>query len=56
MFMGSPALPAIFDLPWTPIYLAIVFFLHFKLGLLALAGAGVVVVLAFDQRVVNPPA
>lgn len=46
MFMGSPGLPAMFDLPWTPIYLAIVFLLHFKLGLLALAGACIVIVLA----------
>ncbi|MEM7215408.1 MAG: type I secretion system permease/ATPase [Pseudomonadota bacterium] len=42
-FMGSNGLPALFDLPWMPIYLAIVYLLHVKLGLLATAGAAVVV-------------
>lgn len=46
-FLGSTALPALFDLPWAPIYLAIVFLLHMQLGMLALVGAGVVVVMAF---------
>lgn len=45
-FLGGGALPALFDLPWAPIYLAIVFALHVDLGWLALAGAIVVLVIA----------
>jgi len=45
-FLGTPAPSALFDLPWFPIYLGIVFLLHTYLGLLTLAGIGVVVMLA----------
>lgn len=41
-FMSSPGLLALFDLPWAPIYLAVVFYLHPWLGWLTLAGIGVV--------------
>ena len=44
-FLGSGAVGAFFDLPWVPIYIAIVFLLHPWLGWLAIAGAGLVVVL-----------
>lgn len=52
-FLGSTAVPAVFDLPWSPIYLGIVFFLHVQLGLLALAGAVVVVVIALVNEVMT---
>jgi PrtD family type I secretion system ABC transporter len=45
-FLASPALIALFDLPWFPVYLAAVFLLHPWLGLLAVAGAFVVATLA----------
>jgi PrtD family type I secretion system ABC transporter len=44
-FMSSTGLPALFDLPWVPVYLAIVFLLHSWLGWLATAGA-IIVILA----------
>lgn len=45
-FMASPTILALFDLPWFPIYLAVVFVLHVHLGLLASAGAAIVIVMA----------
>lgn len=45
-FLSSPTVLALFDLPWFPIYLGVVYLLHFQLGLLATAGACVVIVLA----------
>ncbi|MFK5980620.1 MAG: type I secretion system permease/ATPase [Rhizobiaceae bacterium] len=44
-FIGSPGPLSLFDLPWVPFYLAIVYMLHFQLGLLATASAIVVVIL-----------
>ncbi len=44
--VGSTAVLAFFDVPFTPIYLLLVFMLHWALGLLALIGAGLLVVLA----------
>lgn len=41
-FLSSPGPVAIFDLPWMPIYLVLVFLLHPYLGLLAVAGAIVI--------------
>lgn len=41
-FIGSPAITGIFDLPWMPIFLGLVFLFHPWLGYLTLAGACVV--------------
>ena len=48
-FVSSTGLLALFDLPWFPVYLAVVFILHFQLGMLAAVGA----VLVFALAVVN---
>jgi ATP-binding cassette subfamily C protein len=45
-FLSSPAPIAVFDLPWLPFYLALVYMLHPWLGLLATAGAFVLVAFA----------
>jgi ATP-binding cassette, subfamily C, type I secretion system permease/ATPase len=52
-FVGSQALPAVFDLPWSPIYLAIIFLLHAYLGVLTLVGIGLVVMLALANELVT---
>lgn len=44
--LGSPAFVVLFDLPWFPLYLFVVFLLHFDLGLLATVGAIVVTLIA----------
>ncbi|MCX7931640.1 MAG: type I secretion system permease/ATPase, partial [Rhodovarius sp.] len=38
-FLGSPAMLSIYDVPWVPIYLAVIFLLHPLIGWMALAGA-----------------
>ncbi|MEX0284138.1 MAG: type I secretion system permease/ATPase [Paracoccaceae bacterium] len=45
-FLSSPAMLGLFDAPWIPFYLAVVWLVHPWLGMLALAGVGVVVSLA----------
>jgi PrtD family type I secretion system ABC transporter len=45
-FTGSPAAIALCDLPWLPLYLAVAFMFHQYLGMLALAGVVLLVVLA----------
>lgn len=44
-FMVGAGLIALFDLPWMPIYVAVVFFLHPLLGVLVLSGAAVLLCL-----------
>lgn len=41
-FLASPALTAAFDAPWAPLFIIIIFLLHWLLGLVALAGAAVI--------------
>jgi ATP-binding cassette subfamily C protein len=44
-FMGGLGLPALFDLPWMPIYLFFVYLLHPSLALIAAGGALVLIIL-----------
>ncbi|MCA8894607.1 MAG: type I secretion system permease/ATPase [Amphiplicatus sp.] len=46
-FVASPALVAVFDAPWAPIFLGVVFMMHWLLGLVALIGLILLGVLAF---------
>lgn len=45
--IGGSAMTVVFDLPWVPLFLGVLFVLHPLLGWLTVAGAGVVAVLAW---------
>ncbi len=45
-FLSGPALSALFDAPWVPVYIYVIFLLHWDLGLLAVAAAIVLFVIA----------
>ncbi|SCM69349.1 type I secretion system permease/ATPase [Donghicola eburneus] len=54
--LASPGLMAMFDLPWTPIFLAGILIFHYSLGLLALGGGAILVALALiNQRMSRRP-
>jgi PrtD family type I secretion system ABC transporter len=40
-FLGSPGALALYDLPWVPVFLAVIFLLHPVLGWIALGGAAI---------------
>ena len=54
--LSSPALLALFDMPWTPFFVAAIFIFHPWLGYLALAGGALLVILTFvNQRTTRQP-
>ncbi|WP_172327075.1 type I secretion system permease/ATPase [Mangrovicoccus sp. HB161399] len=55
-FLASPILGSLFDLPFTPVFLAGIFFFHPWLGMMALGGGAVLVFLTFlNQRTTKAP-
>ncbi|MGL4239324.1 type I secretion system permease/ATPase [Tabrizicola sp.] len=55
-FWASPVLLAIFDAPWTPVFLAAIFIFHPWLGCLALGGGVIIVGLSWmNQRRTEDP-
>ena len=48
--MGGPAAVALFDLPWTPLYLVVATMIHPVLGLVVLAGVGILIMLAVTNE------
>ena len=55
-FLAGPSPATLFDLPWTPIYIAIIFLLHVDLGIFALAGAALLAALAaVNDRLTRVP-
>ena len=45
-FLSGPAPGALFDMPWVPIFIAVIWLLHWTLGLAALIGAIVIFIVA----------
>jgi ATP-binding cassette subfamily C protein len=52
-FLSSQGPSALFDLPWMPIYLAFVYFLHPLLGALTLSGAVVLTILTVVSEIMT---
>ena len=44
--LSGPAPFAFFDAPWAPVFLAVIFFFHWSLGLLAITGGAVLFIIA----------
>ncbi len=45
-FFAGPAITALFDMPWMPVYITVIFLFHPILGFVALAGAVVLFIIA----------
>ncbi len=55
-FVSGPAPAALFDLPWVPIYFLVIFLFHWVLGVFAIIGAAVLVVLSvLNERISRKP-
>ena len=50
-FIASPAIATLFDVPWFPVYLLVVFLMHPLLGYLGLAGAVLLLVIAIVNQI-----
>ena len=49
--MSTPVIASMFDAPWTPVFLAVAFMLHFWIGVLAVVAAALLVTIAWlNQR------
>src|SRR5262249_22518410 len=55
-FITGAGIHAVFDLPWSPIYIAVIFALHPALGAFALGSSMLLVLMAFlNEWIVKPP-
>lgn len=54
--LASPLLGALFDLPWVPLFVVLLFIFHPLMGWFAVAGAVLLVVLAIWNQVATKPA
>ncbi len=57
-FLAGPAVPALFDAPWVPVYLGVIFLFHWQLGVLATVSALLLFLIAWlnDVRSRKPSA
>lgn len=51
--LSSPVLSAIFDIPWTPVFIAGIFLFHPWLGFLAVFGGAFLVLIAFLNQIIT---
>ena len=55
-FAAGPAPMIFFDAPWTPIYLLVIFLVHWMLGTAALVGAGIILAITIlSERTAREP-
>jgi len=52
-FISGPGPLAIFDMPWAPIYFAVIFMFHWWLGMVAIAGATILLILSLLNEFVS---
>ena len=52
-FISSPALPALFDAPFTPLFFGVLFLLHWMYGVWALVGGAILFALAVVNQIAN---
>jgi len=52
-FFASPVILALFDAPWTPVFLILIFIFHPLLGWLAIAGGSLLIVVALVNQLVT---
>ncbi len=52
-YLGSPGTLALYDVPWVPIYLAVIFMLHPMMGWLALGGAALLFALTLGNELIT---
>jgi PrtD family type I secretion system ABC transporter len=48
--IGTPVIAAMFDAPWTPVFLLVAFMLHFWIGVMAVVSAALLVTLAWSNQ------
>src|SRR3954467_9862066 len=48
--IATPVIAAMFDAPWTPVFLAVAFMLHFWIGILAIVAAALLVAIAYFNQ------
>lgn len=54
--LGAPVFLALFDAPWTPLFIALIFAFHPEMGWLAVGGGGVLIALALiNQSLLQAP-